>query len=329
MGTYLVRALLLASAVAAPVALGAQARFRSGIDLIHVGVTVLDENGHFVTDLKADDFELYEEGRKQKVAFFSGCRPEDGEDGRSAHGVDAEERLMRLGLLLDTSGSMDSDIAMARSGAVKFLNTFPNARDITLVDFDTEVRIARYGQADFPRLVERIRSRKPDGWTALYDALGAYLDGSFDLDGRKVMVLYTDGGDTRSAVTFAEAVDMLRAADVTLYVIGFLENQPPSVRNPHRMRLMQLAEVTGGEAFFPSSSRMIQEIFDKVAAQIHAQYSLGFTSSNARRDGKWRRLEVRLVGTGHEELKVQSRPGYYAPLHLGAVSASQQQQQQQ
>ena len=307
MGTHLARALLFATAVATPLVSGAQVRFRSGVDLIHVDVTVLDKDGHFVTGLAREDFELYEEGEKQQVDFFSA-----GGSDEAVRSADA--RHMRLGLLFDTSGSMDNDIKLARSAAIRFLNTFPTAQDITLVDFDTEVRIARYGQADFPRLVERIRTRKPDGWTALYDALGAYLDGSYDLDGRKILVLYTDGGDTRSAVTFGEALSMLRASDVTLYVIGFLENQPQSSRSPQRMQLMQLAEVTGGQAFFPWSGRMVEDIFEQVSAHIQAQYSLGFMSSNLRKDGKWRRLEVRLVGPEVKGLKVRSREGYFAPL---------------
>ena len=78
---------------------------------------------------------------------------------------------------------MGADIKLARSAAIKFLNTLNDAKDITLVDFDTEVRVAKFGQQDFPRLVERIRTRKPDGFTAMYDALGVYLDGAAGPDG--------------------------------------------------------------------------------------------------------------------------------------------------
>ena len=90
----------------------------------------------------------------------------------------------------------------------------PEAADITLVDFDTLVRITRYPQADFPRLVERIRMRKPDGYTALYDAIGTYLDGADQQPGRKIMVMYTDGGDTRSSLV------LQRDRDVTQGVAG-------------------------------------------------------------------------------------------------------------
>ena len=131
---------------------------------------------------------------------------------------------MHLGLMLDTSGSMEADLKLARSAAIKFLNLLPEAEDITLVDFDTEVRVTRYPQRDFARLVERIRQRKPDGWTALYDALGDYLDGAGQQDGRKVLVMYTDGGDTRSALSFSETLTLLKASQVTVYAVGLVEN---------------------------------------------------------------------------------------------------------
>ena len=101
--------------------------------------------------------------------------------------------------MLDTSGSMEADLKLARSAAIKFLNLLPEAEDITLVDFDTEVRVTRYPQRDFARLVERIRMRKSDGWTALYDALGVYLDGADDA-GRP-----HDSGDVHRRRRFALA----------------------------------------------------------------------------------------------------------------------------
>ena len=302
--TIIVRAIIggVVAAVVLGTAVGAQQRFRSGVDLVNVGVMVMDRQGHFVTDLTRDDFEIYEEGEKQQVRFFA------------TGDAETEAQNLRLGLLFDTSGSMVDDIRLARTAAVKFLNTLHEAEDITLVDFDTEVRVARYGQNDFPRLVERIRERKPDGWTALYDALAIYLDGIHDLDGRKVMVLYTDGGDTRSAVNFSDILTMLKVSDVTVYTIGFLQHQPQSVRNGQRMRLQQVAEITGGQAYFPHSSRNLDEIYGKILEQVRAQYNLGFSSTNAARDGTWRRIEVRLTDPDRRGLKIRSRQGYFAPL---------------
>ena len=139
---------------------GQQPTFRAGTDLVTLGATITDRRGNFLADLNIEDFEVFEDGERQTVTYFA----RGGESSSSPQ--------LHVGLLFDTSGSMGQEIALARSAAVRFLNTLREAVDITLVDFDTEVRLARYGQDDFPRIVERIRSRQPDGFTALYDALG-------------------------------------------------------------------------------------------------------------------------------------------------------------
>jgi VWFA-related protein len=280
----------------------AQQRYRAGVDVVNVAVMVMDRQGRFISDLHPEDFALYENGEKQNVSFF--LRGD----------ADREALNLRLGLLLDTSGSMYEDVQLERTAAIRFLKDLPEAQDITLVDFDTEVRVARYGTADLPRLVERIRSRKPSGWTALYDALGIYLDGADDIDGRKVLVLYTDGGDTRSAQTFADVMSMLRTSDVMVYTVGFLEHQPAFVKNEQKMRLQQISDVTGGESFFPTTTRALDTVFARIVSQVRAEYNLGFVSSDTRQDGAWRKIEVRLTGEALQNLRVRSRKGYYAPL---------------
>lgn len=275
-----------------------QPTFRAGIELVNVGVTVTDRRGNFINDLTAADFEVLEEGKAQAVTYF-------------ARGDEIEAAPeMHVGLLFDTSGSMGEDIKLARSAAVRFLNTLSDARDMTLVDFDTEVRVARYGQREFPRIVERIRNRKPDGWTALYDALGVYLDGAAEDEGRTILVLYTDGGDTRSTLTFGDVMTLIRASDVTIYTVGFLDNQSSSVKTVQRARLAQMAEATGGQAFFPSAMKDIETAYDKVVAQIRAQYSLGYSSTNTKADGQWRKVEIRVK---RPDVRIQSRKGYFAP----------------
>lgn len=283
-----------------PVLSAAEAQFRSRIDLVTMGVTVIDRRHNFVADLTRDDFEIREDGRPQAISSFARG------DG------DVEALPLHLGLLFDTSGSMGEDIKLARSAAIKFLNTLSDAVDMTLVDFDTEVRVARYGQRDFPRMVERIRSRQPDGWTAMYDALGVYLDGAAEDEGRKILVLYTDGGDTRSTISFSDVMTLVRASDVTIHAIGFLENQPSSARLGQRMRLMEIAQTTGGQAFFPSAMKDVEAAYEKIVAQIRNQYTLGYTSTNTAQDGGWRRVEVRITRPGLRDLRVQSRKGYFA-----------------
>lgn len=272
--------------------------FRSGVDLASFGVTVVDRKGGLVTDLTRDDFEVREDGRPQSITLF-------------ARG-DATESVppLHLGLLFDTSSSMEESIAFSRSAAIKFLNTVQEARDITLVDFDTEVRVVRYGQHDFPRLVERIRKRKPDGNTALYDALGVYLDGAASEDGRRTLVLYTDGGDTSSSMSYSEAQTLLRASDITLYAVGFLAHMSQSGQLDQRQKLRTLAEITGGLAFFPGVIKDLDPTYEKIAAEIRGQFTLGYLSTNTKLDGAWRKVEITVHRPG---VKVRTRQGYYAP----------------
>jgi len=278
---------------------GGQPTFRTGTDLVSLGVTVSDRRANFLTALTRDDLEIFEDGKRQTIEYFA--------RGDSAAGPE-----LHVGLLFDTSGSMDADIKLSRSAAIKFLNTLPDAKDITLVDFDTEVRVAKYGQQDFPRLVERIRGRKPGGFTAMYDALGVYLDGAAEAQGRKILVIFTDGGDTRSTIRFGDVLTLVRASDVTVYSVGFLENQPGSLRSEQRLRLTQLAGESGGEAFFPYAMKQIEEAYDKIVAQIRAQYSVGYISTNTATDGTWRKVEIKVRRPG-SDLRVQSRRGYFAP----------------
>jgi VWFA-related protein len=291
-------AILMALSALEPAARGQQATFRAGIDLVQLGVTVTDRTGEFIGDLTRDDFEVLEDGRKQTLTYF-------------ASGID-ETVPLHVGLLFDTSGSMGDDINLARSAAIRFLNTLSQARDMTLVDFDSEVRVARYGQSDFPRLVERIRGRKPEGFTAMYDALGVFLDGAAENEGRTILVVYTDGGDTRSALGFSDALNLIRSSDVTIHSVGFLANQPGSARTQQRMRLMEIAETTGGQAFFPSAMKDVEQAYEKIVAQIRSQYTLGYVSTNTEQDGKWRRVEIRVVRPGLRDVRLQSRKGYFA-----------------
>lgn len=279
---------------------GQQATFRARIDLVTLGVTVTDRRGGFISDLTRDDFEIVEDGKKQTITYFA-----RGDEGASA-------APLHLGLLFDTSGSMGEDIKLARSAAIRFLNTLSDARDMTLVDFDTEVRVAKYGQRDFPRMVERIRGRQPDGWTAMYDALGVYLDGAAENEGRTILVLYTDGGDTRSTITFSDVMTLVRASDVTVHTVGFLEHQLASGRLSQRMRLTEIAETTGGQAFFPTAMKDVEAAYEKIVAQIRNQYSIGYTSTNTAQDGKWRRVEVTVTRPGLRDTRIQSRRGYFA-----------------
>ena len=297
-------ALLLAAAI---VQLPAQTRFRSEIELVGVGATVVDRKGNLITDLTKDEFELYEDGRLQAVRYF-------------ARGTESGEIApLHVGVLFDTSGSMEQDIGMSQSAAIKFLNALPDAEDMTLVEFDTEVRSARYSQDDFARLVERIRARKPDGYTALYDALGVYLGSADEINGRKILVLYSDGGDTRSSASWSDTLDLLKASDVTVYVVGFLQHQTQAGRTAQGSQLRTIAELTGGQVFFPTTTKDVDAAYDKVLTELRAQYTLGYVSTNTKTDGRWRKVEIKLKRPDLKSAKIRSRTGYYAPFREPAA----------
>ncbi len=288
----------------------AQQRFKASVDLVQFSVVLTDKQGTPITGLKPEDFEIVEEGKPQAITYFTQGDPEDGDNL-------GEVSPLHLGLTLDTSGSMERDIQDVRTAVIKFLNANNTAMDFTLVDFDTEIRVARYGADEMERLIERIRRRKPDGWTALFDAVGVYLNGVGPLDGQKIMLLYTDGGDTRSELTFSDLLDLLKSSDVTLYAIGYLENQGSS-RIQSQNQLQRMAAITGGQAFFPASVKELDKLYEKIQREIAARYSLGYISSDVRKDGAWRKVEIKLKRPDLKGAKLRTRTGYFAPYQPGS-----------
>jgi len=282
----------------ASLVLTGRAQFRTGIDLVTFVVVASDRNG-LVDGLTKDDFRVLEDGTPQAIQYF-------------AKGDVSARVPLRLGLLMDVSGSMGMDLDLSRSAAIKFMNAVEHARDVTLVDFDTEVRLARYSQDDFPRLIERIRGQKLGGWTAFYDAIEVYLNGMAMEDGQKVLVIYTDGGDTRSRISMGQILDLLKFVDVTVYAIGFVNNQPSYARMEQRMKLEQIAAATGGEAYFPGSKDQLAEMYDKILDELNNRYTLGYVSTNTGTPG-YRRVDIQITNPAYKSVRIRTRNGYYAP----------------
>ena len=184
---------------------------------------------------------------------------------------------------------------------------------MTFIDFASQVRGGRYAQNDFPRLVKRVRSLTAHGETALYDAIGVYLDGASEQDGRKVMVLYTDGGDTQSSLSLNSLMKLLKASDVTVYAIGALDKQPYQLQLVQRGLLADIAEATGGTAFFPGGVKDLDRIYEQVRGEIHAQYTIGYVSNNEKTDGAWRKVDIKVTCPDSKNVRVFARKGYYAP----------------
>ena len=272
--------------------------FRGRIDLVNFGVFVTDRSGAPLKGLKAEDFEILEDGKRQTVKYFAGGDP-------------AEAPPLHLGFMIDLSGSMAEDIQDVRTAAIKFLDKVTRIEDITVVDFDTEIRIARFASDD-PRLVEHIRRRKPDGYTALYDAIGVYLNGASSQTGDKILVIYSDGGDTKSAINEGELINLLKASDVTVYAVGYMEHQGSGRLNQQQV-LQRLTSATGGQALFPTSLKEVEKMYEKILREIAARYSIGYLSTNQKLDGNWRDVKVRVLRPDLKDVKIRTRSGYYAP----------------
>lgn len=286
--------------------------FAVDTEIVNITVTVLAKDGTPVTDLEAQDFQIFEDGRPQRVEIFG--RAQDG-------GIPLDPRtnqalVLDLGLLMDTSESMLKELKLSQQAALRFLEAVPRARDLVTIFFDQDIQVSRYGSEDQQGLAERIQGLKGGGWTALYDAIAVYLSRAGDSGGgRKVLVLFTDGEDSRSTTTLGEVQKLVRGSPATIYAISFHEGLTRSRQLPAQAFLRGLAEMTGGEVFAPRSFRDLPAIYDKILRQLSAQYVIGYVSDNKKRDSRYRKLKVEVSDPG---LEVRHREGYAAAQEGGA-----------
>lgn len=277
-----------------------QQPFRAAVSLVRVPVVVTARDGALVRGLTRDDFQVFEDGAPQPIQFFlAGTGNPAGENAE-----------LHIGLLLDISESMTGDLGQAGTAAVRFVNALEEADDVTLVDFDDQVRVARYQPNQYERLFERIRSRKAGGNTALYDAIAMYLQSVAGQDGQKVLLLYTDGGDSTSALGYGALLKMLKTNDVLVYSIGYVNRMYQM--SQERAQLAEMARQTGGDSYFPASVEELNGIYATILDELASRYTLGYLPPNPAEDGKWRKIAVKLARPDLLKAKVRTRPGYFA-----------------
>jgi Ca-activated chloride channel family protein len=282
--------------------LGAQGqRIRSGVELVSLNVTVTDPAGKYATDLAEPDFEVYEDGARQALTFFS-----------------RTQQPISLALLMDTSASMDERMGIAQEAAIGFSKQLHKDDQAEVIDFDSQVRILQNFTNDSAALEKAIRATAANGSTSLYNALYIALkdlkkvkaETTSDIR-RQAIVLLSDGDDTSSLIEFDQVLDLAKRSETVIYAIGLRQGEIGRREfKEAEFVLKQLATETGGRAYFPTDARELQKIYQSIWDELSSQYAIGYTSTNPKRDGAWRRIQVRIVKPG---LTARTKQGYYGP----------------
>lgn len=285
--------------------------FESRVDMVSVPVAVTDDDGNFITDLKVEDFRLFEDGKPQEIRLFAAGLENSWVDLPPELKDEVSGRQV-IGLLLDASGSMEEDIRLLRQAALKFLTNVPKTENLFVMDFDENIRISQYSSDDQRLLSDRIYDVEAEGWTALYDALATFLDRIYALDGKKTLVVFSDGVDSRSTLSMGEVLEMVRLSDVTIHSIHFgTHGVRGSSRTFQQGRfLRQIASETGGSYAFGDSLEDLDKLYDKILEELFSQYTIGYVSTNTKRNGKYRKIKIELPG---HDYKIRARKGYYGP----------------
>jgi len=276
--------------------------FGTEIEVVNLSLSVTDSQDNFVTDLTRGDFAVFEDGIRQRSSFFT------------------HERLpISLVLLIDTSASMEEKLATAQAAAVRFTKTLHPEDLAEVVQFNDRTTTLQAFTNDQIALETAIRKTTAEGTTALHNALYVALkrltkDKRAAELRRRAIVLLSDGDDRASLATEDQVLELARKSEVNIYAIGLRDNLPQD-RGPRFSQaehlINALTRETGGRAYFPTSLSELDAVYDRIAEELRTLYGIGYTSSNDRRDGKWRRIVVRVPG--REGLAIRHKLGYYAP----------------
>ena len=287
--------------------------FRKNVNVVNVYFTVKDHHGALIPSLNKDEFEVQENGKQQTIKYFS-----------------AETNLpLTLGLLIDSSGSMQRMLPEEKIVAADFLRQVITQKDLAFVisfdisvdllqDLTSDVHLLRSGldrarinvgggSGGIPGLGQGpVPIAHPKG-TLLYDAVYLASDEVLGKQvGRKAMILVTDGNDEGSRLKLRDAIEAAQTADAICYVLLLHD---PQYGPPGSGEMRQIAEATGGRVIDVSNPKKIGDAFNQISSELRSQYSLGYTPDDDRRDGSFRKIEVK----SKNGYKVQARKGYYAP----------------
>ena len=277
--------------------------FRAGVELVSLNVTVTDSQGRYVTDLEQTDFSVFEDGAKQELSFFN-----------------RTNLPIALSLLIDSSASMEQRMEHAQEAAIGFARRIRPQDLAQVVDFDSrvEIKLGFTNKAD--ELETAIRSTSAGGSTALHNAVYISLKELAKVKAknpdeirRQAIVVLSDGEDTSSLVSFEEVLDLAKRSETAIYTIGLQPRETSALRGFREAEfvLRQLAQETGGRAFFAQKIEDLKDVYAQIADELSSQYSMGYASKNAKRDGAFRRLVVQV---SRPNTTARTKRGYYGPI---------------
>jgi VWFA-related protein len=277
-------------------------RFSADSTLVLIPVTVTDPSNRFVIGLQKQDFHVIEDGAEQTIAHLSG-----------------EDAPLSLGVVFDASGSMGDKLRVSRQAAVQFLKTMNPEDEVFLVAFNDQAKLVTGFTSDVKEIQNQLQALQPTGLTALLDAAELALREMKNArNPRKAILVISDGGDNHSTYSPAQIQSLVREADVQLYAMGVFEPSifvgmaKEEVSGPHL--LAQIAEQTGGRVFAASDPNDLPSVATRIGIELRNQYVLSYMPKNETKDGKYRKVEVKVTEPiGIPSLKLHWRLGYYAP----------------
>ncbi|MGH9838893.1 MAG: VWA domain-containing protein [Blastocatellia bacterium] len=272
---------------------------KSNTELVSFTVTVTDPYNRLVTGLDKQHFEIFEDKVKQDIRFFND-----------------DDAPVSLGIIFDVSGSMKGKLDRAREALRAFIQTSHSEDDFFLVGFNQRANLlAEFTDGD--TLSNKLHLVDAKGQTALYDA--TYLGIEKVKQGRHnrhAILMISDGQDNSSRYTYGELRKQLKEAGVQIYSIGIVEmggGAGSTLDMQGQAILEEVAQTTGGKAFFPRSAAELEDATTRIALELRHQYSIGYEPTNVKRDGQWHKIKVSVKGPkGLSNLKVQHKEGYYA-----------------
>ncbi|MCI0486271.1 MAG: VWA domain-containing protein [Blastocatellia bacterium] len=266
-------------------------------NLVSLNVTVTDMYGRFVTGLKKEHFEVYDEKVKQRIEFFSN-----------------RDVPVSLGLVYDVSGSMKSRASRSIRALTRFFETSHNDDDFFLIAFNDRAQLVQDFTTSADQILGRLMFVEAKKSTALYDA--AYLSVEKIRQGRhskRALLIISDGQDNNSRYTYKELRNLVKEADVIIYAIGITDPYNDSLSGYGRSVLSEMARMTGGRAFFPTAYNEMElvEICTRIALELRHQYAIGFYPTDTKSEEKWRDLKVKIKPPkGIGRLSLTYKDGY-------------------